>query len=69
MKRNPNEPDNKARERLNEFNRQRQAVPAENEGTPINAGKAKINKDAGTPEKDKPGAATNKKNIKKSPKK
>lgn len=30
-KKDPNEPDNKARKRLDEFNRQRQAVPEKND--------------------------------------
>ena len=69
MKRNPNDPDeDKAKERMNEFNRQRQAVPADNKDAPVNAGapKAKI---TSTPANDKKVAGTDKINKLKSPKK
>ncbi len=66
-KRKENEPDNKARERLNEFNRQRQAIPAEqHEETP-----ATEKKDTQTDKECEDGSSSdnNKKSIKTSPKK
>lgn len=64
-KRKENEPDNKAGERLKEFNRERQAIPGEN----IETNAAGKNETDCVPGADNPEAVNNKKNIKKSPKK
>ncbi|MBC7886266.1 MAG: hypothetical protein H7Z13_00135 [Ferruginibacter sp.] len=66
-KRKENEPDNKAFERLKEFNRQRQEIPGENKtGSP---GSPEKNGEPDADCADDPAAENDKKNIKKSPKK
>ncbi len=66
-KRKENEPDNKARERLNEFNRQRQAIPGEQNEETTSTEKKDTQTDKECEDNPSPGHI--KKSIKKSPKK